>query len=135
MKKFIIIPIFLLVANFVYSQKSYRCFDCDNNEKLKISVEYLDDTPVFIKYKGQNSSIFLTLIKENKKSNKGYSATEESYNEIINGQYSGKYIFTHSGNWDYIVYKRKDGRQFKFTVNIDESLDPKGDGYRTTPCY
>jgi hypothetical protein len=119
----------------LYAQKSFRCFDCDNNIKLKISVEYLNDTPISVKYKGQTSSIPLKLIKGSQKTVTGYSTTEESYNEILNGQINGKYIFTHSGNWDYIVYIRKDDVKFNFTINLNESIKPSGDGYRETPCY
>ena len=53
----------------------------------------------------------------------------------MNGQINGKYNFTHSGNYDYIEYIRKDGKKFKFTINLNNSLNPEGDGFRSTPCY
>jgi hypothetical protein len=125
---------FLLFVTITYSQKTYRCFDSDNNAKLKISVEYnINETPVSVKYIGQNTSITLVAIKGSKKNYQANS--EESFNEKQNGQIIGKYVFTHSGNWDYIVYTKKDGKKFKFTVNMEESLNQNGDGYRESPCY
>ena len=116
-------------------QKSYRCFECDNNVNLKISVEYVDETPFSLKYKGQNSSFLLKKIKGSLKTKKGYSSFTESYIEIVDGQPNGKYNFTHSGNYDYIQYIRKDGKKFDFTINLDDSTGPNGDGYRLIPCY
>jgi hypothetical protein len=137
MLKYIFLTFFCFTSILAFSQeKSFRCFECDNNVNLKISVEYVDETPVSLKYKGQNSSILLKKIKGSLKfQKKGYSSFTESYIEIVNGKPNGKYNFTHSGNWDYIQYIRKDGKKFDFTVNLDDSIDPNGDGYRLTPCY
>jgi len=136
MIKFILTNFFCFTAILAFSQqKSFRCFECNNNVNLKISIEYVDDTPFSLKYKGQNSSIILKKIKGSLKTQNGTSGFTESYNEIVNGQSNGKYIFTHSGNYDYIKYIRKDGKKFDFTVNLDDSINPNGDGYRKTPCY
>lgn len=136
MIKFILIKFFCFTAILVFSQeKSYKCFECDNNNELKISVEYVDDTPFFLKYKGQDSSIILKKIKGSLKTQNGTGNFTESYNEIVNGQSNGKYIFTHSGYYDYIEYFRKDGKKFNFTINLDDSVNPNGDGFRLTPCY
>ena len=136
-KKFFL-TFFCFTSILAFSQqKSYRCFECDNNVNHKISVEYVDETPFSLKYKGQNSSILLKKIKGSLKTQKGYSSYTESYIEIVDGQPNGngKYNFTHSGNYDYIQYIRKDGKKFDFTINLDDSTDPNGDGYRLTPCY
>ncbi len=136
MIKFILINFFCFTAILVFSQeKTYKCFDCDDNNELKISVEYVDDTPFFLKYKGQDSSIILKKIKGSLKTQNGTGNFTESYNEIVNGQSNGKYIFTHSGYYDYIEYFRKDGKKFNFTINLDDSVNPNGDGFRLTPCY
>jgi hypothetical protein len=136
MLKFILINLFCITANLVFSQeKSFKCFVCDNNKELKISVEYADDTPISLKYEGQNSSIQIKKIKGSLKTQKGTGNFTESFDEIVNGQSSGKYIFTHSGYYDYIEYIRKDGKKFDFTINLDDSVNPNGDGFRTTPCY
>jgi hypothetical protein len=135
MKKVNLILCCCLLVTTLWAQRSYRCFDSDDNVKLKISVEYLNDLPISVKYKGQSASIPLSLIKGSQKTIEGFSTIEESFNEMLNGQINGKYIFTHSGIWDYIVYIRKDGAQFNFTINHDESLNPSGDGYREAPCY
>lgn len=136
MIKFILINFFCFTAILVFSQeKSYKCFECDDNNELKISVEYVDDTPLSLKYKGQDSSIILKKIKGSLKTQNGTGNFTESYNEIVNGQPNGKYIFTHSGYYYYIEYFRKDGKKFNFTINLDDSVNPDGDGFRLTPCY
>lgn len=135
MKNILITIIFLTTITGYSQQKTFRCFECDNNAKLKISVEYVDDNPISLKYKGQDSSIILKKIKGTIKSQKGYNNVSETYNEIVNGQSNGKYIFTHSGNYDYIKYIRKDGKKFDFTINLEESTNSSGDGYRTSACY
>ena len=124
----------MFLVTIAYSQKTYRCFECDDNIKLKISVEYnINETPISVKYNGQKQSIGLSPIKGGNKNYK--SNVVESYNEMLDGKINGKYVFTHSGNWDYIVYTRKDGKKFKFTINLEESLNQNNDGYRETPCY
>ena len=128
---FFVLSIFIIQS--FQAQTTYRCFDCDNSTKLKLSVEYLDDVPDFVQYKGQTSSMKLIYIKGTRKISG--ATTTESYNEMFDGKVNGKYTFSHSGNMDYITYKRKDGKVFKFTVNIDDSLNETGDGYRTNPCY
>jgi hypothetical protein len=134
MIKFITIILAFFFGAIAYSQKTYRCFDCDDNAKLKISVEYNKfEKPISVKYRGQKASIGLVPIKGSTKYNQANST--EAFNEILDGQIIGKYVFTHSGNWDYIVYIRKDGKKFKFTINLDESLNQNNDGYRETPCY
>ncbi len=134
MIKLISILFTLFIGTIVYSQKNYRCFNCDDNTKLKISVEYNRyEKPISVKYKGQKTSIGLIPINGSAKYNQSNSS--EAFNEILNGQIIGKYVFTHSGNWDYIVYTRKDGKKFKFTINLEESLNQNSDGYREEPCY
>ena len=131
------LTIFLCFTTIIaFSQQiSYRCFNCDNNIKLKISVKYVDATPFSLKYEGQDSSVSLQKIKGSFQTQNGYSSYTESYNEIVNGKSNGKYIFTHSGIYDYIQYIRKDGKKFKFTINLDDSINPNGDEYRITPCF
>lgn len=134
MIKLITILFTLFFGTITYSQKTYRCFECDDNAKLKISVEYnINEKPISVKYRGQKQSIGLAPIK---RGNKNYQSNAvESYNEILDGKIIGKYVFTHSGNWDYIVYIRKDGKKFNFSVNLEESLNNNRDGYREKPCY
>lgn len=137
MKKLSLITTFFCLTSLVAlsQQKTFRCFDCDNNIKIKISVEYLEDIPISLKYKGQSSSITLKKIEGSLKFQNGYSQFTESYTEIVNGQTNGKYNFTHSGIYDYIEYIRRDGEKFKFTINLDDSLNSEGNGFRTTSCY
>jgi hypothetical protein len=136
MTKSILTTFLCFTAILAFSQeKSFRCFECNKNVNLKISVEYVDDTPISLKYQDNSETILLQKIKGSLKKQNGESSFTESYNEIINGQTLGKYIFTHSGNYDYVQYTGKDGEKYDFTVNLDDSINPNGDGYRITPCY
>lgn len=133
MKKVVCFVFSIFLIQSFQAQSTYRCFDADNSTKLKLSVEYIDDVPSFVQYKGQASVMKLTYIKGSKKISG--ATTTESFNEMYDGKVNGKYTFSHSGNFDYITYKRKDGKIFKFTVNIEDSINETGDGYRTSPCY
>lgn len=135
MKTTIITFILLFSANYAFSQTDYRCFDADNNPNLKISVKYVNEIAVSVKYIGQNTAIPLVAIKSSKKINTsgGIPTSDDSYSEKNNGIITGKYTFTHSGIWDYVTYKRNDGKVFNFTINLDDTvIDGK---YRNTPCF
>lgn len=135
MKSTIITLLLLFSINYVFSQTEYHCFDADKNPTLKISVKYVNAVAVSVKYIGQKTAIPLVAIKSIQKINTsgGVPASDDSYSEKNNGVITGKYTFTHSGIWDYVTYKRKDGKVFNFTINHDETVI---DGnYRTSPCF
>ena len=131
----ILVIIFSLFAELSFGQVSFKCFDSDSDPKLKMSVEYYRDQPIKIRYRGQSASMKLEQIKGSLTFEDGTATYSESFNEILEGKINGKYTFTHSGNWDYISYQRKDGRVFQFTINLENSLLPNSGGFRTTPCY
>ncbi len=133
--RYFFLVIFCFFALDVFGQVSFKCFDSDTDSNLKISVEYSGGQPMKIQYRGQNNSMKLEQIKGSLTFEDGTATYSEAFNEILEGRINGKYTFTHSGNWDYISYQRKDGRVFRFTINLDESLLPNGGGFRSTPCY
>jgi hypothetical protein len=136
MKKNYLFTLMLFIASTSFTQKFYQCFDNDNNPDLKISVEYLDGSPVSIKFSKDNSSVNLEEIKNSTKNHNGVVHSESnSYFEIKNGVKNGKFTITHSGIYDYLVYTGKDGKKSKYTINLDESVNLEGDGYRSTPCF
>lgn len=136
MKTTIITFLLLFSVNYIFSQTDYHCFDADNNPNLKISVKYVNAVAVSVKYIGQKTAIPLVAIKSSQKLNVSGGSVpsyDESYSEKHNGKITGKYTFTHSGIWDYVTYKRNDGKVFNFTINLDDSI--KEDNYRSTPCF
>lgn len=129
------IIIFCFVCIHVSAQNFYMCFTNDTNPKLALSVTFnsTSEKATFIKYKGQKETMLLSYLKRSVPA-KGDAAYETTYSEKYHGKQTGTYIFTHSGNWDYIKYiRKKDGKIFNFTINLETSI--KDDGYRKTPCY
>lgn len=106
---------------------SYVCFTENNNKNLNIWVSYTKGGRALkIKYKGQENPIDLHYVKTefNDRSVISY------YNEFYEGKINGKYMITHSGNWDYVTYTRgKDNKKFEFT--IDHEKNPWGN----KPCF
>ena len=131
MRKIIILSAFCFFAIKAKSQTFYQCFDSDTNAKLKISVKFVNDKAISVKYKGQTQAIPLVYVKQVYE--KGSANTTTIYNEKFNGKITGKYLITHSGVWDYEKYRRQDGKVFNFTINQDLSVS--GDSYRKTSCY
>lgn len=129
------ILVFCLVRMPVSAQHFFICFTNDLNHKLALSVGFNAKTEkaVFVKYKGQADTIPLSYVKQIFP-HKGYATYETTYNEKYLGKQTGTYVFTHSGNWDYIKYiRKKDHKTFNFTIDLDTSME--GKGYRKTPCY
>ena len=136
MKKNYLFTLMLFIASSSFSQNFHQCFDNDNNANLKISVEYIDGNPVSIKFNKDNSIVQLEAIKNSSKNHSGVVHSESnSYFEIKNGTKNGKFTLTHSGIYDYILYTSKDGKKTKYTINLDDSVNPEGDVYRSTPCF
>ncbi len=135
LKKIVSILTIFVLSNSLLGQQSFRCFSCDQKADIHISVEYKNEKPISIKYKNQPSNIPLVFIKGSTSFEEGYSTFSESFNELINGKINGKYIFTHSGNWDYIEYIRSDGYKPNFTIELEKSIDPERGSYRIHPCY
>lgn len=129
------IIVFCLLAIDALAQRFFMCFTNDSNPKLALMVGFDAKTEKasFVKYKGQHEAIPLSYIKK-RIPNAGYATTETTYLEKYKGKQTGTYIFTHSGNWVYLKYIRKeDNKKFTFTINNDLSVE-NGE-YRTTPCY
>jgi len=117
------------------AQKFFMCFKNDSNLELALTVAFDAKTEkaVFVKYKGQNETIPLFYSKQSVL-NKGYAAYETTYIEKYRGKQTGTYIFTHSGNGEYIKYfRKKDNKTFSFTIDLDASVEHET--YRKTPCY
>ena len=117
------------------AQNYFTCFKSDANPKLALTVEWNAKTEkaMFVTYKGQSEKIPLNYIKESFPA-KGSATYMTVYTEKYQGKLTGTYIFTHSGNQDYIKYIRKrDNKVFNFTIDLDLSVE--GEGYRKTPCY
>ena len=119
----------------VSAQRYFMCFTSDSNPKLGLSVGFDAKTEraIFLKYKGQDETISLIYVKQ-RFPNKGYATYETTYLEKYKGKTIGTYIFTHSGNWEYIKYiRKKDNKSFAFTINNELSI--MNGEYRKTPCY
>ncbi|WP_298510337.1 hypothetical protein [uncultured Kordia sp.] len=113
----------------------YICYTNDDKPSLQLSIAFNEEgNALFVRYKGQQSSIPLVNVKENFENDGAYPTITQFYNEMYNGKKNGVYELTHSGNWDYAKYIReKDGKVFKFTINHE--LTVTGNGYRATPCW
>ena len=129
----------LLVLAFYFSiaapnaETFYQCYDSDTNQNLKISVKFVNEKAVSVKYKGQKTAVPVVFKDKIFENGGAHPNITSIYLEKYNGKITGKYTFTHSGVWDYIEYQRNDGKRFKFTINLD--LSTAGNGYRTSPCY
>jgi hypothetical protein len=124
----------VLMASAGISQEEHHiCYKSDTNDKLWISVRFVDEQAVSVKYKGSSGSIPLKPGKT-LEPRTGQTTVETEYLEIYKGRQTGTYRLIHSGIWDYVVYKRgKDGRTFRFTIDHDSSVS---DGaYRKTACF
>lgn len=133
MKKLLFISVFTLIAGSANAQTFYKCFDSDSGGKMKITVKYVNETAVSVKYKGQKQAIPLNFVKQIVNKEDSDSGLTSLYNEKYNGKVTGKYLITHSGNYDYVEYHRQAGEVFNFTLNQDLSL--VNNSYRKTACY
>ncbi len=109
----------------------YICYSNDNQKDKKIWIGFnKDNIALKAKYQGQNEAIELEYLKNEYTEGGAHPTTTTFYNEIYGGQINGKYITTHSGNWDYVEYKRgKDNKVFKFTI------DHRSSPYGKKPCF
>ncbi len=109
----------------------FICYKNNKNPKMLIWISFTNKgKAIELKYKGQKDTIPLEF--EKKESTKGgaYPIVYEYYNEILDNKINGKYLLTHSGNWDYVEYTRgKDGKIFKFTIVHDANP------YGKEPCF
>lgn len=135
MKREILLFSFLLLSlSQLTAQKHFKCYVCDDNPSLQISICFENEKATYVKYKGQDETISLYFVKSKFEKGGAYPTTIDTYVEKYRGETNGTYVLTHSGNWDYVNYSRKsDGKKFNFTIDL--SLSIKGDTYRTTPCY
>ena len=109
--------------------------DIDSHLQVMVGFDGKSGQAKYIKYKGQNENIPIVFIKENIIVGGAHPNIEKIYYEKYNGKITGTYKLTHSGIWDYIVYtRRKDGKEFSFTSNLDVSSE-NGNEYRKTPCF
>lgn len=113
----------------------YICFKEDNGKSPNIMIAFAKNgKAMYAKYEKQSSKINIEFLREEQKNDGVYPTTISHYKEVVNGQRTGKYTVTHSGNWDYLEYRRaKDGKTFKFTIDPSSSIDENG--YRKTPCF
>lgn len=114
--------IFSFVANSASAQTFYKCFDAEAGSTMKITVKYVNETAVSVKYKGQKQAIPLNFVKQIVNYDNADSGITSVYNEKYNGKITGKYLLTRSGNYDYVEYQKKDGKVFNFALNQNLSL-------------
>ncbi len=129
------IIIFCVLRINASAQNFFMCFTNDANPKMTLTVGFDTKTEKasFVKYKGQGETIPLYYVRQ-RFPHKGYATYETTYTEKYRGIQTGTYIFTHSGNYDYIKYiRKKDNKTFTFTVDLDLSI--VDEAYRKTPCY
>ena len=87
----------------------YICYNEDNGSSLNLSIGFNNKgRALSVKYKGMNSFMDLIFISvENENPGGPYPGVVEYYNEMYQEKVNGEYKLTHSGNWDYVEYKRK----------------------------
>jgi hypothetical protein len=113
----------------------YICYTNDDKSSMELSVAFNDEgNALFVKYKGQKDSIPLQNVKEYFEEGGAYPTITQFYDEIYDGNKNGSYELTHSGNWDYAVYRNlKNDTVFKFTIDHEATI-VNGE-YRKTPCF
>jgi hypothetical protein len=113
----------------------YICYKNNDEASMQISIAFdVESNALFLKYKGQKDSIPLQNIKEDYQGDGAYPTITQFYDEMYEGKKNGTYELTHSGNWDYAVYRPlKKDTIFKFT--IDHETTVVGGEYRKTPCF
>ena len=57
------------------------------------------------------------------------------YEERIHGIANGTYTITHDGNYDYVTYKGKNGKEAEFEINFDLTIPEGSDSYRDRPLF
>ncbi len=122
----------MFCMNAFSQEEHFICYKPDAGGKSWISVRFLNDTAVSVKYRGSKESIPLKYARTVTVA--GRSTIETHYDEVYNGGTTGRYTLTHSGIWDYVVYRRgKDGKIFRFTIDHDSAV--KDGAYRKDPCF
>jgi hypothetical protein len=117
---------------FCNAQSYYKCFQADKNKKIELSVFYQNETPKYIQFVNSKHTVSLRYKKNAESFIDGYATFSETYYGIMNGKSIGVFIFTHSGNWDYIEHI--DGKKkSNYTINNESSID--GGFFRDTPCF
>ena len=113
----------------------YICYTNNDKPSMQLSVAFNDEgNALFVKYKGQKNSIPLKNVKEDYAGDSAYPTITQFYDEIFDGKKNGTYELTHSGNWDYAVYRSiKDEKVFKFTIDHEAAV--VGGEYRKTSCF
>lgn len=113
----------------------YICYKADGGESSGLMIGFTSDgKAIWAQYEGEGDIIELDFQAENMETGTAYPVTEGHYLEMVDGENSGEYKLTHSGNYDYAEYTRaKDGKVFNFTIDFDASV--VGDGYSEMPCY
>ncbi len=100
--------------------------------KNKLMMAFNDeDQALHVKYQGQARHIELRKVSDKLEGKKIITV----YQELIHGIPNGTYTHTHDGNWDYVTYKGKNGKEVKFTINHELSVLNDGDGYRERPLF
>jgi hypothetical protein len=108
----------------------YIVFDPVTKGKNKLMLAFDDeDKALYAKYEGQSRHIELKLKEDKSEGNK----TIRVYTELIHGIPHGRYIHTHIGIADYVVYIGENGKEVKFSIN-HELTAPNG-SYRDRPLF
>ena len=114
------------------SPNHYIVFNSEKkgNNKLMLGMDEKEQV-LYAKYEGQSRQIQLKKVSDSMDGKKIIMV----YQELIHGIPNGTYTHTHDGNWDYVTYKGKNGKEVKFTINHALTLLNSGDGYRDTPLF
>lgn len=107
----------------------YISYNSDDKKSKELMIAFTTEgKALFAKYYGQSRHLQLKFIKEEFEGKNSIAY----YDEVVNGETTGTYKLTHSGNWDYAVFTRKkDGNKFEFTINHNVTI--MNDTYRTVP--
>jgi len=136
MKKDILLFIVLLFLGMDHAlcQNSYQCFMNDKNNTLQISVCVdKNDNPLYVKYKGQDETIPLFLLKTKRVLNAPDGNPKyyyfRTYREVYRGKTTGTYVFTNAGlgGVDVTYHRNRDKKEFYFILISDSGGDK--------PCF
>ena len=107
----------------------YICYKSDDGASRNLAAFFTADGEVQnVMYEGQNKAIKLNPLQSESHAT-AYVTETQTYEEIINGKPNGTYEFTKSGNWYYVAYITRDGKNtYKFTYLPEQS-------FSTTGCF
>ena len=109
----------------------FTCFENDENPESLIWIRFdAIGRAQRVSYNDQEKENGLRFEKQEIRQGAAYPTTITYYDEIEEGETSGKYTHTYQGNWEYVKYLGKgNADEVNFTINRRAG----GDG--STPCF